>query len=215
MWRITSTTLSLGWLIGQTYAASNSTSPSNTTSSNLCVDDTGKGFLLVSTDSPTIVYTDPSSPGAVHHAAASFAQDLGKVVSGSNVQVKNASSLAEVGSANDGTVVVFFGGLDSSSLINQAINATGVNFSGTRDQWEAWSIQTGSLGNGAQDVVIMAGADRVSLIVSVIPAMTERYRNYSGGPHTLPILYRKRWGSHLGTGKISDQIDLYYKMLIP
>lgn len=135
-------------------------------SDNLCVetDGSGSGFLLASPDSTTTIYTDPASPAAIHHVAASFAHDLQCVVKGANVNVKNVSSIDELGSS-DGSNCIFFGALDSGNLISQVVNATNIDVSDTRGQWESWTIQQGQLAQaGGQTVTVMAGADRVSLL---------------------------------------------------
>lgn len=134
-----------------------------TDSDNLCVetDGSGSGFLLASPDSTTTIYTDPASPAAIHHVAASFAHDLQCVVKGANVNVKNVSSIDELGSS-DGSNCIFFGALDSGNLISQVVNATNIDVSATRGQWESWTIQQGQLAQaGGQNVTVMAGADRV------------------------------------------------------
>ena len=135
-------------------------------SDNICVetDGSGSGFLLASPGASTVIYTDPASPATIHYAAAAFAHDLGCVVKDSKITVTNVSSIDNLGSwASDGSNLVFFGALDSGSLISQVVNATSIDVSATRDQWESWTIQQGQLSQaGGKDVAIIAGADRVS-----------------------------------------------------
>ena len=116
--------------------------------------------LLASSESTTVIVTDPGSDASTHRLAQSFATDIRAVVPGATVKLLNATSLASLGAKPAGENWVVLGALDGSPLVNEAVNATGIDVAGTRGEWEAWTVGKGVVA-GSQ-VVVVAGADRVS-----------------------------------------------------
>lgn len=124
------------------------------------------GVLLASSNIQTILVTDPASPPAIHHLARSFCKDIQAVTQSSSVTIQNTSSLSDLEWSNaQGQAWVFIGGLDGSGIVNEVVNATGLEgeMSGMRGQWEAYSVVTPTLSgsNGqTKDVVLIAGSDK-------------------------------------------------------
>lgn len=121
-------------------------------------------ILLASSESTTVLVTDPASDVSTHRLAQSFANDIRAVVPGATVKLLNATTLASLGAKPAGENWVVLGALDGSALVGEAVNATGMDVTGTRGQWEAWTVGKGSV--AGSEVVVVAGADRVSASVT-------------------------------------------------
>lgn len=123
---------------------------------------TSNQSTLASSSTTTVLVTSPDSDASTHRLAQSLATDIRTVVQGSTVKVLNATSLSSLGSKPSDQTWVVLGALDGSALMNEAVNATGVDVGSTRGQWEAWTIGKGMV--QGSEVIVVAGADRVSLL---------------------------------------------------
>lgn len=132
----------------------------NNTPTDQCITTDSSGVLLASANHRTVLVTSPTSPSSTHRLAASLAGDIRKTVPSSTVDILNSTSLSSLGAKPDGETWIVLGSLDESQLVNEAVNATGIDVSATRGQWEAWTIGKGMA--GSSEVVVVAGADRVS-----------------------------------------------------
>lgn len=132
----------------------------NNTVTDVCITTDASGLVLAAGNHRTVLVTSPTSPSSTHRLAASLAGDIRKTVPSSTVDVLNSTSLSSLGAKPSGETWIVLGALDESPLVNEAVNATGIDVSGTRGQWEAWTIGKGVAGNS--EVVVVAGADRVS-----------------------------------------------------
>ncbi|KAJ9092587.1 hypothetical protein QFC19_008695 [Naganishia cerealis] len=85
--------------------------------------------------------------------------DIRAAIPSSQVSIRNVSSLADLSSnGSNGETWIFLGALDSDPLLNAVVNATSLDVSATRGQWEAWTVNTATW-QGSQ-VAVIAGADR-------------------------------------------------------
>jgi hypothetical protein len=133
----------------------------NNTPTDTCITSDGSGLLLAAGNHRTVLVTSPTSLSSTHRLALSLASDIRKTVPSSTVDVLNSTSLSSLGAKPEGETWILLGALDESPLVNEAVNATGIDVSNTRGQWEAWTIGKGVA--GGSEVVVVAGADRVSL----------------------------------------------------
>lgn len=148
-------------------SASNSTSTTPACLQTCSSDSTSKGYLIAKAGETTSILTSRDDHPVVHHAAASFADDLMQMVPSSTVLVRNVTS-ASLKMQQNGPQerVIVVGSMDGSSLMQDLANMDGgvrgeaAKVSG---QWESWSSTLMGMGGnsseGAQGLVLM-GSDK-------------------------------------------------------
>ncbi|KAJ9091801.1 hypothetical protein QFC21_007104 [Naganishia friedmannii] len=155
-------TASAALTLGATFVAAANKNNNNVDSTCISTSDgSAQGLLLAGNGTSTVLVTSPSSPFAVHRLASSFAGDIRAAIPSAEVSVRNVSSLNDLssqGNNNNGETWIFLGALDSDPLLNAVVNATSIDVSSTRGQWEAWTVDTASW--EGREVAVIAGADR-------------------------------------------------------